>query len=150
MRNKKDNIAVSCIIDGLPISLQGSAKSGNYKNPEELFQGFLSKLESENIGKEKIENQVFKPNEVCHICKKSGHIWLEDAGFAPMTVSYQHSTVSYAHRLPIPIINDRLMLFYPNKKRCVNCGKNGHLKEECWFLKPATVKTLNRQVQNDI
>lgn len=65
---------ITCIIDGLPISLQGSAKSGNYKNPEELFQGFSSKLESENIGKEKIEKQVFKPNEVCHICKKSGHM----------------------------------------------------------------------------
>ncbi|CAH1994739.1 unnamed protein product [Acanthoscelides obtectus] len=38
--------AVSCIIDGLPIPLQANAKAGNYESPDELFYGFLSKVES--------------------------------------------------------------------------------------------------------
>nr|CAI5847387.1 unnamed protein product [Callosobruchus analis] len=52
-----DNNAVSCIIYGLPPEHQGTAKSANFKTPDELFRGFLCK---ENV-------------QTCLICKKPGH-----------------------------------------------------------------------------
>lgn len=136
-----DSNAVSCVIDGLPLSTQGAAKSGSYKSPEELFQGFLSKLESDSSIKEK---HVPKLSETCHICKKSGHIarrcWFRFNNDELPSTSQRPST-SYRRHSPT-----RQHL----PKKCSNCGKNGHLRDDCWFLKSATVKTLKRQVQNDV
>lgn len=148
--------AVSCIIDGLPLSLQGAAKSGNYNTPEELFQGFLSKIEYD-IGTEKekektpvyherVVNHRRHPEIICFNCKKPGHAakkcWYRSENADTSSVpSTSKNTPNYEKKHPT-------MARRPTKT-CSNCGKIGHLREDCWFLKPATVKILQRQVIND-
>lgn len=125
-----DTNAVSCIIDGLPLGIQGAAKAGNYRTPEELFQGFLSKLESDSIfkGSHASTKRDTLKDVVCYICNKPGHVGRR------CRLRAQYSKFSYSANRPF--------------KKCANCGKNGHLKEDCWFVKNATVKTLQRQVND--
>lgn len=81
--------------------------------------------------------------EVCHICEKKD-TWLR-CWFRRSTDD-QPPPYQSAPNDQFPTSCQSA----PLHKKCSNCGKQGHLRDDCWFLKSATAKTLKRQVQNDI
>ncbi|KAL1490130.1 hypothetical protein ABEB36_012870 [Hypothenemus hampei] len=165
--------AVSCIIDGLPIPLQSTAKSGNYKTPEQLFQGLLSKLEEDSTISMGSKN---RQSQNCFVCNRPGHIASRCRYNTDMAAT---SSDRGSNEVKRPKLNHNPYQ-YPQKctfcqklghsreqcrflrvntprmsvhiKRCTSCGKNGHLEQDCYYkktTKPSVVSIINRQVLND-
>ncbi|XP_050298014.1 uncharacterized protein LOC126737249 [Anthonomus grandis grandis] len=127
-----DTNAVSCIIDGLPPEHQGTAKSANFKTPDELFRGFLCKLDKEGPEKIEINGQIFKKeNIVCPICKKPGH-QARNCYFNKETNKAGPSS-------------DKTPYDRRATKQYTHCQKLGHLREDCWHLKSSKVHLLKRE-----
>nr|CAI5865807.1 unnamed protein product [Callosobruchus analis] len=113
-----DYNAVSCIIGGLPSEYQGSAKSGNYKTPDE-----------------NLPNQ--QPRSLKgHICRKAGPI-AKHCFFKPGSSVESNKILHQPTQFPAA---------RPKVKKCGHCSRRGHTKEECWYLNPAKVRLLQRQV----
>ncbi|KAF7278392.1 hypothetical protein GWI33_008430 [Rhynchophorus ferrugineus] len=138
--------AVICIIDGLPKSLHGPAKTGNYQSPEALFQGFLSQMDdSESVSQLITANPATGRQIRCYICNKTGHMARMCRGIPH---SLDNSGQSAAREPP-----RRTEQKHPSfaticcaSRKCTNCNREGHSRVGCWFTKRAAVKTLHRQV----
>ncbi|CAB3224591.1 unnamed protein product [Arctia plantaginis] len=127
--------AMSCLIRGLPVELRANAKACGYKNPEELYYGFLSSLE--NYGAEKTrrssDQKLIKSTwqrgsatgnpapKLCYNCRRTGHE-ARDCRAAPAT-------------------------------RCQVCQRTGHTANTCWYAAggssrdmPAAPPQRNQQV----
>ncbi|CAK1600031.1 unnamed protein product [Parnassius mnemosyne] len=119
-----DSATVSCIIRGLPSSLQANARAYQCEHPEELYEGFLCALDdyqplSTSIrtrvqSKDDYDRQVIDKKytpinpdiDPCPRCKKTGHI---------------------LRNCP-----------YPDSRTCFKCGKQGHIATRCGITpKPA-------------
>ncbi|XP_044264282.1 uncharacterized protein LOC123011072 [Tribolium madens] len=115
-----DNNAVSCIIDGLPIEYQGTAKSGNFRTPEELYKRLLCKID----GSVPKTSELTKSLPKCEICKKPGHV-ARNCFFKSPQENHEKTRTT---------------------KKCSHCGKLGHERENCWYLNPRKVHLLQRNI----
>jgi hypothetical protein len=127
-----DSNAVSCVIDGLPAEFQGTAKSGNFKNPQDLYKGFLCKIDVPVPMK--TDDVARKPLK-CDVCHKSGH--------TSRTCYFRTENSRTGD-----VSKNRPVFHKP--KECTHCGKTGHERDNCWHLNPAKVHLLQRQVNNPI
>ncbi|KAF7278390.1 hypothetical protein GWI33_008428 [Rhynchophorus ferrugineus] len=60
---------------GLPKSLHGPAKAGNFQSPEALFQGFLSLMDDSGSGSQLITASPWTGRQIrCYICNKTGYM----------------------------------------------------------------------------
>ncbi|XP_076274928.1 uncharacterized protein LOC143205776 [Rhynchophorus ferrugineus] len=140
--------AVICIIDGLPKSLHGPAKAGNYQSPEALFQGFLSQMDDSGSGSQLMTASPATGRQIrCYICNKTGHM-------ARMCRGIPHSldnSGQSAAREPARRTEQKHPSF-PTigrvSRKCTICNREGHSREGCWYTKRAAVKTLHRQVND--
>ncbi|XP_076257209.1 uncharacterized protein LOC143194372 [Rhynchophorus ferrugineus] len=140
--------AVICIIDGLPKSLHGPAKAGNYQSLEALFQGFLSQMDDSGSGSQLMTASPSTGRQIrCYICNKIGHV-------ARMCRGIPHSldnSGQSAAREP-PRRTEQKHPLFPTigraSRKCTICNREGHSREGCWFTKRAAVKTLHRQVND--
>ncbi|XP_041976512.1 uncharacterized protein LOC121731222 [Aricia agestis] len=117
-----DNASVSCIIRGLPISLQANARAFQCQTPGELYEGFLCALDDYNAtshdpgwqktNRQVIDKKIFANPETdpCPRCKKTGHL----------------------------LRNCSL----PDTRTCFKCGKQGHIALRC----PSS--SLNNKITN--
>lgn len=111
-----DNASISCIIRGLPSSLQPNARAFQCQTPEELYEGFLCALDEYRV--QPIETRFQKNSVVrlqpttdkkfiaanpetdpCPRCKKTGHL-LRDCS-------------------------------QPDTRTCYKCGAKGHISLRC-------------------
>ncbi|XP_049868119.1 uncharacterized protein LOC126368265 [Pectinophora gossypiella] len=110
-----DSATVSCIIRGLPPSLQANARAFQCERPEELYEGFLCALDDyqapsfttrplhKDITPRSAldkKNMTVNPDvDPCPRCKKTGHI---------------------LRNCP-----------HPDLRTCFRCGKQGHIATHC-------------------
>ncbi|KAG6451044.1 hypothetical protein O3G_MSEX006922 [Manduca sexta] len=111
--NLSDIASVSCIIRGLPVSLQPNARAFQCQRPDELYEYFLCALEdyrsttfetcvpNEDTQQPSIlEKEVINPEiDPCPRCKNTGHI-------------LRNCTV-------------------PDQRICFKCGIQGHIATRC-------------------
>jgi hypothetical protein len=121
-----DSNAVSCVIDGLPAEFQGTAKSGNFKNPEDLYKGFLCKID---VSVPMKTDDVARKPLKCDVCHKSGHT---------SRTCYFRTENSRTGDV------SKYRLVFHKPKECTHCGKTGHERDNCWHLNPAKVHLLQR------
>lgn len=108
-----DSATVSCIIRGLPSSLQSNARAFQCERPDELYEGFLCAfddyrmpiIENRTASKETTRQPFEKKQTVnpetdpCPRCKKTGHM----VRFCPL----------------------------PDQRTCFKCGLQGHIAPRC-------------------
>lgn len=105
-----DQASISCIIRGLPSELQANAQAFQCSSPDELYEGFLSALESyqptQGKGNFTIKATQSRSNEIyqkkppiCYRCNETGHV--------------------------VPECTK------PDDRRCFRCGKQGHIANNC-------------------
>ncbi|CAB3228408.1 unnamed protein product [Arctia plantaginis] len=108
-----DAASVSCIIWGLPISLQSNARAFQCQRPDELYEAFLCALDDyrlptfetrEKFNKDakqssSLEKKVNPEIDPCPRCKKIGHI---------------------LRNCPLP-----------DQRTCYKCGVKGHIATRC-------------------
>lgn len=107
-----DTATVSCIIRGLPLSLQPNARAFQCERPDELYEGFLSALDdyrvptletrapNKDFGRLQSDKKPINPEiDPCPRCKKTGHI-------------LRNCTL-------------------PDLRSCFKCGKQGHIALRC-------------------
>lgn len=132
--------AVSCLIDGLPIDMQGNAKAGNYQTPDDLFYGFLSKAESSNKW-DKDTKLTNIPSEFrCHNCRKFGHKARHCTlkKFGSVGTSRGNSSVAAINCAACGKGGHSQQDCWTRTKiKCTSCGKTGHHEDKCW-TKPST------------
>lgn len=122
-----DTATVSCIIRGLPLSLQANARAYQCDRPEDLYEGFLCALDdyqppsmttrppnreiNTRPPAEKKTNPINPDVDPCPRCKKTGHI---------------------LRNCP-----------YPDSRTCFKCGKQGHIAPRCIATNPVKPPTRN-------
>lgn len=109
-----DNATVSCVIRGLPQSLQSNAKAFQCDRPDELYEGFLSSFDDyrapsfeprstyKDISRQmpdKKSQPVNLETDPCPRCKKTGHL---------------------VRSCPLP-----------DQRTCFKCGLQGHIAPRC-------------------
>lgn len=127
-----DNATVSCIIRGLPPSLQANARAYQCERPEELYEGFLCALDdyqppstsiatrapSKDANNRQVNDKKYTPVnpdiDPCPRCKKTGHI---------------------LRNCP-----------YPDSRTCFKCGKQGHIATRC-VIAPKTITVADDKVK---
>lgn len=105
-----DHAAVSCIIRGLPATLQSNARAFQCQRPDELYEGFLSALDDYRapLTEQRTWKESSRPtekklinieSEPCPRCKKTGHL---------------------VRNCP-----------QPDQRSCYKCGVQGHIAPRC-------------------
>lgn len=107
-----DSASVSCIIKGLPATLQANARAYQCERPDELYEGFLSALDDYRLPIPESRQPYREPRtaerklipvntdtEACPRCKKTGHL----LRFCPL----------------------------PDQRTCYKCGIQGHIAPRC-------------------
>lgn len=110
--NLSDAASVSCIIRGLPISLQPNARAFQCQRPDELYEAFLCALddyrsptfEARTLNKDNrtpptTEKKINPDVDPCPRCKKTGH-------------TLRNCTL-------------------PDQRICFKCGVQGHIATRC-------------------
>lgn len=135
--NIKGENAVSCVIDGLPLEIQGNAKAGNFKTPAELFSNFMCKFETKSprqfgavhdfqqrrtpYHQFRKNNRYNSPVQRCFRCDRPGHLAKNCFGRG-------------------------------SQSRCEQCGRKGHATEACYSskLRMKQVNLLENKVSNEL
>lgn len=124
-----DAATVSCIIRGLPSTLQPNARAYQCERPDELYEGFLCALddyrppapEARALNKdirqsfEKRNTQINPDIDPCPRCKKTGHI-LRNCS-------------------------------QPDLRTCFKCGKQGHIATRCTITSKPPSSEANQNVK---
>ncbi|KAJ8714719.1 hypothetical protein PYW07_002944 [Mythimna separata] len=125
-----DSASVSCIIRGLPSSLQPNARAFQCERPEELYEAFLCALDdyrgpapeirqpSKDPRPMPAEKKIFTENDPCPRCKKTGHM-------------LRNCTL-------------------PDQRVCFKCGKQGHIATRCNNSSAATLQKSTSDVNNSV
>lgn len=121
-----DQASVSCIIRGLPPSLQSNARAFQCERPDELYEGFLSAFDDYRAPvpdlrgsikdgprqiSEKRPMSINPDIDPCPRCKKTGHM----VRFCPL----------------------------PDQRTCYKCGNQGHIAPKCPGASKPSISTSN-------
>ncbi|XP_045493279.1 uncharacterized protein LOC123704765 [Colias croceus] len=116
--------AVSCIIRGLPLELQANAQAFQSGSPDDLYEGFLSALDSYKPSEK--PNSTLIPQSSRIINK--GHYVSTQRMVAKNNGTQDPSQICYRCKEPGHTAPQCTM---PDMRKCYRCGKTGHIANRC-------------------